>query len=263
MGQSLKSSAYLLAVISAVAIVIVLTINRFRFAFSLYSLGMAALLAAISIGCTVFGLRAMHLGSLSIYTLFLMLGGMLLPSVMGVAVLHEEMGLPRKLAFLLITVALALPVLDRKNRKKGSAVFYVLCFVLFLLNGSNSCVTKLHQINAQAVDSNSFLTMLYAVQMLTGLIYLLFSNTGRRKTLSLDWKSASYGIGYALVNSVACFANVSVAKTLPASLQYPLLTGGTILFSALCGWILFKEKPNAYTTVGIVLAVGATVLYAL
>ncbi len=263
MGQSLKSSAYFLIVLSAAAILLVLAINRFCFSFSPYSLIMAVLLAVVSMLCTVLSLRAMHLGSLSVYTLFLMLGGMLLPSVLGVTFLKEEMGLFRKLAFLLITAALALPVLDRKNRKKSSFRFYLLCFGLFMLNGMNSCITKLHQINAQAVDTNSFLAMMYAVQLLTGLVYLLCSNTGRRKSITLDLKSALFAAGYALVNSIASFGNVSCAKTLDASLQYPLVTGGTILFSALCGFILFREKPNVYTAVGIVLAVGATVLYAL
>ena len=263
MGQSLKASAYFCLTMSAAAAVLVLAMNRFAFAFSLFSCVMALLLAADSMLCTVCSLRAVHLGSLSVYTLFLMLGGMLVPSVLGVAVLGETIGLFRKLGFLLIFLALLVPVFDRKSRQKSSAHFFVFCFLLFLLNGANSCITKLHQINAQAVDTNSFLAMNYVFEFAAAGLFLLCANTGRRKNLSLDKKSVAFAVAYALVNAVGSFGLVSCAKTLDASLLYPLITGGTILFSALVGFVLFKEKPTVYSAIGMVLAVAATVLYAL
>ena len=263
MGQSLKASAYFCLTMSAAAAVLVLAMNRFAFAFSLFSCVMALLLAADSMLCTVCSLRAVHLGSLSVYTLFLMLGGMLVPSVLGVAVLGETIGLFRKLGFLLIFLALLVPVFDRKSRQKSSALFFVFCFLLFLLNGANSCITKLHQINAQAVDTNSFLAMNYVFEFAAAGLFLLCANTGKRKNLSLDKKSVAFAVAYALVNAVGSFGLVSCAKTLDASLLYPLITGGTILFSALVGFVLFKEKPTVYSAIGMVLAVAATVLYAL
>lgn len=263
MGQSLKASAYFCMTMSVAAAALVLAMNRFAFAFSPFSCFMAFLLAADSMLCTVCSLRAMHLGSLSVYTLFLMLGGMLVPSVLGVAFLNETMGLYRKLGFLLIFAALLVPVFDRKSRKKSSGLFFVFCFLLFLLNGANSCITKLHQINAQAVDTNSFLAMNYAFEFVIAAAFLLCANTGRRKSLSLDKKSLLFVGAYALVNAVGSFGLASCAKTLDASLLYPLITGGTILFSALVGFVGFKEKPSAYSAAGMVLAVAATVLYAL
>ncbi|MBQ9551666.1 MAG: EamA family transporter [Clostridia bacterium] len=263
MGQSLKASAYFCLTMSAAAAFLVLAMNRFAFAFSPFSCVMALLLAADSMLCTVCSLRAVHLGSLSVYTLFLMLGGMLVPSVLGVAVLGETIGLFRKLGFLLIFLALLVPVFDRKSRQKSSAHFFVFCFLLFLLNGANSCITKLHQINAQAVDTNSFLAMNYVFEFAAAGLFLLCANTGKRKNLSLDKKSVAFAVAYALVNAVGSFGLVSCAKTLDASLLYPLITGGTILFSALVGFVLFKEKPTVYSAIGMVLAVAATVLYAL
>ena len=263
MGQSLKSSAFFCMTMSAAAAVLVLAMNRFAFSFSPFSCVMALLLAADSMLCTVCSLRAVHLGSLSVYTLFLMLGGMLVPSVLGVAFLGETMGLYRKLGFLLIFAALLVPVFDRKSRQKSSALFFVFCFLLFLLNGANSCITKLHQINAQAVDTNSFLAMNYAFEFAVAGLFLLCANTGGRKSLSLDKKSALFALAYSLVNAVGSFGLASCAKTLDASLLYPLITGGTILFSALVGFVLFKEKPTAFSAAGMALAVAATVCYAL
>ena len=51
------------------------------------------------------------------------------------------------------------------------------------------------------------------------------------------------------------------ASHLPASVLYPMITGGSVVLTVLAGWLFFKQKPSNRAIVGIVLCFVATLLF--
>ena len=66
---------------------------------------------------------------------------------------------------------------------------------------------------------------------------------------------------YALIGGGAYILQLICAETLDATLLYPLITGGSIIFTVIFGWIFYKEKPGKFMTISTVIACVATSLF--
>jgi len=205
-----------------------------------------------------------------VYTLFMMLGGMFMPFLMGVIFLGEPLTVWGVTGAVLIVIALVIPAVEASRKKdadkqKGSALFYILCVLLFLINGGYSCVSKLHQIGKEIggdpVNLQSLLVMVYIVEITVAATSLLVTRRKGSEPVKKDGRSVLYSGGFALFSGLAGLALVSSAAKVSATVMFPVVTGGTIVFSALCGRIFFREKLNKSTLAQIVLAVAATVLF--
>ena len=80
-----------------------------------YSLFMAFLIGVFCCTYMSIGLKVMGLGSLSVFTMFLMLGGMLLPYLFGVIWLKEPVSAARIIGVILLAASLVFPVMARKE----------------------------------------------------------------------------------------------------------------------------------------------------
>lgn len=283
--KSVSSSVWFSAVSGFFACVIFLCANGFRLSVSPFSVLMAAALAVVSVFSNVVGLKTLSLGDIAVYSLFLMLGGMMVPFVVGAAFLREKVT-PWQLAGMCILVfSLLIPVFEKRRKngdgKKGGAFFYLLCSGLFILNGLSSTISKLHQINESAVDSLDFTVLLFAFQcVLASAVYLIakFSKRqrGRVETNALSGepepernteknkrtaKSVLCGFSFAVLNGTATFLQLCSAKYVNATAQFPIITGGTLVFSAILGRLIYKEKLSAIRIVQLAAAFCATVMF--
>ena len=104
----------------------------------------AALLFTVFVGTyNLIGFKIMSMGSMTVYTVFLMLGGAVVPYVYGIVFLGETVNIQKVLALLLVIFAVSLNLFDEKG-KKQSVKFILLCIAVFFLNGGTSVVSKLH-----------------------------------------------------------------------------------------------------------------------
>jgi len=262
-GQSFRAAMLFTLISAAFGAALMFTLNRFRLDFTPFSCVMAVFMALGIMLVNVLGMKTMHLGPLSVYTLFMMLGGMFLPFVMGVLFLDERLNVFKVAGAALIVLALIIPAIGPKGGgKKGSALFYLLCVLLFFINGSYSCVSKLHQIGENAVNTYSLMLMIYLFEIAAAAVSLLVTmKKGRGEPLKKDGGSVLYSAGFALFSGVCGLCVISSAKSVSASVMFPIVTGGTIIFSALCGRIMFKEKLSKPVVIEVALAVAATVMF--
>lgn len=233
-------------------------LNGFRLEFSWFSVGVAMGMSLCTITYSLIGFRILRSGGMTLYSTFLMLGGMLLPYFFGVLFLDEVLTVWRILGVVVIIGAV---FLSGRTRHDFPITVYALCLIVFVLNGCVSIVSKCHQISPLAVSSTAFVMYSGIAKCLLSGIALLFCKK-EGKMLSFSTKSAGLAIlSSAVIGGVSYMLQLISAKELPATVLYPMVTGGSILFSALSGKVFFKEKLSVYQLVSICLCILGTLLF--
>ena len=240
--------------------VIFFALSGFQLEFSWFSLLMAAGMSLCAMTYSVIGFRILKSGGMALYSIFLMLGGMLLPYLFGVLFLEEALTLWRIIGVVLIIAAV---ICSGKTKYAFPMGVYLLCGAVFLLNGGVSIISKCHQISTAFPPVSSTAFVMYSgitKFVLSGTAFLFCKKEGR--SLSFTAKSAGLAIlGSAVIGGVSYMLQLIGAKELPATVLYPIVTGGSIVFSALAGKVFFKEKLSVYQIISIVLCFIGTLLF--
>ena len=77
---------------SAAVTFVIASLSEGGFRFTWFSLLLGAAMASLSCAYTLIGFKILSLGDMSVFMMFLMLGGMMLPYLFGVTVLGEFRG---------------------------------------------------------------------------------------------------------------------------------------------------------------------------
>ncbi|MBQ4269263.1 MAG: hypothetical protein IJB97_06420, partial [Clostridia bacterium] len=81
--------------------------DGFRFGFSWFTLLMTLGIAVVSVTCTYLGVKLLGIGDMSVYSAFMMIGSMVLPSFVGIAFYGEELTWLKGIAIFLMLLAVA------------------------------------------------------------------------------------------------------------------------------------------------------------
>ena len=164
---------------------------------------------------------------------------------------------------LLIICAVILNSVEKKTGRQ-SAKFILLCIVVFLLNGATSVVSKIHQIETRyaIVSADSFVVLKNIVRFVFFTIILPFFGQKREEPRKkLTGKIYFIMLMSAIVNGVAYMLQLIGAASLPATVLFPIVTGGTIVCTSLFDKICFKEKLSRKTKISIAICVLALILF--
>lgn len=271
--QTLVTTLVMLTVTSLSGTLLYLSIGGFKVNFSPVSLLWAVLLAVIMIPYYTVGIKVISLGSLAVYSMFMMLGGMLVPFFYGIIFLHEEISLFKILGTLLMSVFIVLQAVftenGEKNGSKGNKyLFFALCLLVFFLNGLTGVIAKAHQISEGAIDEVSFTVISCGLNSVFSLILLLivsFKNTKEKITeakSTLNLKPIIIMVLIGIAAYTGNFLHLKAANNVPASVQFPLVSGGVILISALASALIFKEKNSFKEWISVIGAFLSTILFA-
>ena len=249
------NSAFLFSFISCIpAFICLFIINGFKLEFTWFSLLMAAIAAVVSVLYTIFSLKAFAYINLSLYSIFAMLGGMLLPFLVGIIFYGEGISVAKIVCLLLITVALFL-TFERGGGNKG-AIFYI---GVFFLNGLVGVVSKVFQAAPfEKTSAGGYSILLVLCSFVIAAVFLLADRRGWRAP---NRKAIAYAGGYGIVCRLANYLLLLALFHLPASVNYPFITGGTMIVSTVIS-ALQGSKPSkkellsvAVSFVGILLLV--------
>lgn len=256
-------------------------INGFTLNVTPFSFVCAVGIALLCLGYSLLGFKIFSLGNFSVFTMFLMLGGMLLPFLYGLLFLGDTETMSalsltaRIVGVVLLIVSMVFPCLGQKDEetrsKKARILFILLCLCVFFMNGFVSILSKLHQIETEypVVDTNSFVFLTNTINGLFSALALFVLTLKNKQGPKLGeafkpWMLAAAVVVYALCNGISYLLQLlAAASTMPASVQYPMMTGGSVVLTALAGYLFFREKPSKTALIGTVLAFAATFLFLL
>ena len=242
-GNGLRSMFVFSAGSSLVGFIVLFVVNGFRFEFTWFSMLMAFFAALDSIGYTYFSLKSLGRINLSLYSMFAMLGGMILPSVAGILFYNEEMTIGKGICYALILLSLLLGV--KKGDGKSGYVYYM---GVFMLNGMSGVLSTIFQNAPYEKTSAAGYSMLISLTALViCLVFLPFiKGDGRRLTKKALVSMGGYGVLCRVGNYLLLIALVH----LPASAQYPFVTGGVMIISTIIS-MFTQNKPSKREVIGV------------
>ncbi len=223
-----------------------LIINGFALEFSWFALIMAVISSANGLLCSFCSLKALGKANLSLFSLFTMSGGMALPFLSGIFFHGEALTVGKLACFVVIAVALCLTT--EKGNKQGGTKYYI---GIFIFNGMAGVIANVYQSLPFARISSAGYTILTALVSIAMAAMLLMLIKREKRKINLPCIFAMAGSG--ILNRVANWLLLIALVSLPASAQYPFVTGGTMIVSTLIS-LLSAKKPRKREVAAVILS---------
>lgn len=136
---------------------------------------------------------------------------------------------------------------------------------VFIINGCVSIISKLHQSQTafSTVNTSEFIILGGIFKfLLAGVLFIVFKRKEKLKFSDIHLKKASVIIVFsAFISGISSLFQLLGATNLPATVLYPFITGGTIIFSALFDIFLFKEKLSRKLIFGIIFCFAGSLMF--
>lgn len=275
-GETSSVSFTLLGKAAATAVFFVCLLCRHTALFGNgYTILIGVLQAALNLIIMLLGIKVLAIGSVGTYTVFMTIGGMSVPAVFGVCFLGDELRYTQLLAFVLIVVAVILSA--RGEKKKLSLKALIFYLLLFFGNGMYGALTALHtnRLGVEVPDVTfMFVTSWVAVLCtlpVSAAVYVKEKKAGVMTAQRSELKPAAKALYRrspylsGILNGVANLLIVigTTADGIGSVVVFPLMTGGTILFTTIFSWLFYKEKPSGGKWISVALILAALVIFIL
>lgn len=245
-GSGLKATMVMSLGGGIFGLISLFAIKGFVFEFSYFALIMAIVSAANGILFSFCSLQALGKINLSLYSLFSMLGGMALPFISGILFHGEPLTVGKTLCFIIIAAALLLTV--EKGDKKSGTIYYI---GVFIFNGMSGVIAKIYQaLPFERISSAGYSILKSMVSITVAAVILLIIKGEKRK---INFKCVIGMAGSGVLGNIANWLLLVALLSLPASAQYPFVTGGTMIVSTVISFFTNK-KPSTKEIVAVVLA---------
>ena len=268
-GNGLITSLLFMLFSGITASILLLILCGFHVSINTFAFLMAAGEIICAVGYNVVGMKMMSLGKVAVYTMFLMLGGMFVPSIYGIIFLKEPITYLKIIGIVLLVIALILPVLKKEEKNKNIKLFTLLGVVVFLLNGMVGIFNKMHQISINAIPTLEFsLWQNMICVVIISFVFLLYIIINKKSNMITVYTKNALPvwwsiIAFSIISQTGGILLLLAAKTVDASIMYPVLTGGVIVITAFFGLIFYKEKINLNIGLSILLSIVSTILFLL
>lgn len=228
---------------------VLLAINGFRFEYTPFTLLMSCANFLNGLLFTVCALKAFEKVNLSFFSLLSMLGGMLLPLLAGILFFNETMTWGIGLCVVFIGIALALTIeKSNEEKKKGGWIFYI---GVFVFNGMSGVISKIYTdapFDKASSAGYSILTAMVTLVVTAIVVAILW-----KRRPKITKKSVWCGTVAGPLFNVANYLLLLALAVLPASVNYPMVTGGTIIVTTALGYCT-KQKPKSKEWISVALA---------
>jgi drug/metabolite transporter (DMT)-like permease len=208
-----------------------------------------------------------------------------LPTLAGVVLFHEKLGLVPSIGIVLALVALVL-VVGGKSSKEGMSYrglpstntlppnvgrydmdgrtsvsmpsrSWLLPVLIFFGTGTGDILMKLTE-QRNAGNMGFMIAFIYFIAMLFGILIVAYDLI--RGKSKWQWKSALGGIGLGIINFFSTFCVYNAMRCFDNVVLFPVYNIGVVSVTALTGWLLFKEKLTWKNYLGLAIAIIAVIL---
>lgn len=244
MGSGLFQTMFLSFWGGILSAVIMVFANGLKFEYTHFTLIMSVVTFVNNFLFILCSLKSFERVNLAVYSVYSMLGGMLLPIIAGVCFYDEPFTLA--LGLCIVFVGIAIVAVSFKNGKnngteKKNNISFLFYAGVFICNGMSGVISKFYTeapFEKASSAGYSLLGALVSVVLSGVFVALMWKKRSKiyvRPTLiALCGNAGNRVANYLLLLSLAY---------LPVSVNYSMVTGGTIIVSAFLSYLTDK-KPN-------------------
>lgn len=242
---------------ASAGVIALLIINGFSFQrITVFTVLMAIANSLNGLLFTFCAIKALGKINLSLYSLFSMLGGMALPFVGGILFFEESLTLAKSICFLIICLSLAITV--QRGEDRGGRIFYVGIFLLNGLSGILSTVYQKASFPKGSAADYSILSAAVTVIISAVALLLLAWKKKRKDSQPLKFLPSLFALGHGSINRIANWMLIMALAHVPASAQYPMVTGGVMIVSTAFSFLSGK-KPSRRELLAVLLSFAAII----
>lgn len=272
-GRSLKISLIFSSISSTAGLIVLLIINSFKLEFTLFTFIVALFSVANSILITFCGFQALGTINLSLYSLFMMLGGMVLPFLQGIIFYGEALTVSKIVCFIFITIALLFTIDKGTMGNKKAVLYYV---AIFILNGMSGVISKIFTtagsggllslftstpFEKTSAAGFSILGAFLTVVVSLLLLLIFFRKPDEKQKNKNSLLTIALASGGGILNRIANYVLVIALAFVDTSVQYPMVTGGVMIVSTVMAFFS-KNKPKKNEIISVCIAfVGLLALF--
>ena len=185
-----------------------------------------------------------------------------LPTLAGVFLFQEKLGLQIAIGIVLALLALVLVVGgggDTSSNSKRTS--WLLPILIFFGTGTGDILMKLTEQQNQTGNLGFMIAFIYFIALLFGIIIVAYDLI--RGKSKWQWKSALGGIGLGVINYFSTYSVYNAMRCFDNVVLFPIYNIGVVSVTALTGWLLFKEKLTWKNYLGLAIAIIAVILITL
>lgn len=257
-NQKSKNGVFLFSgMISFAAMLFFVAVNR-DWSYSSQQLLHSAAFALCYASSTLFAVLAIKHGSLAKTTLILSCS-LLIPSFYGMVFLGEPVSVTLVVGIILLVTALIM-INYEKDPAPATLKWAIFVFLAFVGNGMCSTVQKIEQNTFGDSGKNVFMIVALALVSVIMLIMSALTKSERencKDVITKGWLWAALcGVFNGLCNYLVLYLN----PRLPASVMFPVISGGSVVMVFVYATLIQKEKFNLRQKIGYALGVLSIVL---
>lgn len=187
---------------------------------------------------------------------------MVIPVTAAILLYHDSFTILKAISVLLALTAVFLTSLTEKSHEKNLEVKGLLmAFLIFLGSGVGDALVNYASVRLMRPEEfHSFNIMIFTFASLCGVIVLIFQGINLKRSIPL--KAAAGGILLGIPNYFSLLFLIK-ALNVPgwkSSVVFPINNMGIVVLTAVCAFILFREKLLKVNLIGIGLALIAILL---
>ncbi|MBQ8140497.1 MAG: hypothetical protein IJ038_02240 [Clostridia bacterium] len=262
-GSSPRSTYQFSMLSTLIFSVIMLVTMGFKMKITLFSLLVSVFIGLANVTCIYLAFKVLEEGGLSRYTLFLNLGGLVIPFFYGLFFNGDAWTVGKIVCLLLVGAALFV------NLEKGEPMSFrikLYSVAIFMLNGLGCAALSFHQSNpfgVPAVDGDSFTVLYMLLNSLFGFIILLFlprDKNAEKKDKKETGKALLYTAVYGLLYGFGNYGMAVCLLHIDPSYQFPIITGGGVLLAGIAGLIFGEKITKRFCLTSVLVIVGTAAL---
>ena len=247
-GSGLYQAMHYNLLCCVLSLPIMFAFNGFKIEYTHFTLVFALLACANNLLFIICSLHAFNRVNLSVYSMLCMLGGMLLPVVVGIVFYNEKITLGLILCIVFVIVSLAIMLDKKSGTKKGGFLIYA---GVFVFNGLSGVLSKIYTDATMPKASSMGYSLL--IVMVTLVICLIAVLCLHRKRISVSKTAVFSGLVSGPLSKIANYFLLVALAVLPSSVNYSFVTGGTIIVSTIIACFT-KNKPKTREWIAVAIA---------
>ncbi len=182
-----------------------------------------------------------------------------IPVIAGIFLFAEHMNLLKVLGITATLLAFIL-VFYKKEKSKLKWSVIILPILIFFGNGIIDTSLKYIEHHFISNDYTLFLTWIFIISLIIGSIVSFVKFLSNKQTFKI--RNIIGGTILGLLNYTTTYFMLLAMNRFQSNVLFPIQNVGIVMFSALLGLVLFKEKLSTTNWLGILLSISAILLIA-